>query len=677
MKKKNGAAQEPVRVGIISRVDFGSVGYRRGLLELAWDIFRKEKVHFIVIAGGLINQDALLDAPPKKKEEQAEYIAALTRQIADAIPRMQKPANGNGQVVGNGNGHANGDHQEFVRTYVVTSKPFDGWVGALVAKELTKVRKDIRYENEANPKEGHVTLPVKQIGKLLRILVPEKKPWRSQYYGTPAQNLVIDDIQRTTSPVFDLYVCGCLASSVLKPGGGDFESPFITVPALHKLEQVNASENQIGLKVVEFSIDNGIRVRTYNFKDFVSKERELVNIPASSSETQGAIINALKQRGPLTAGFLADTLKIDREEVQKEIETLKRFRAGVVYDESSSRYDFSQDWLREKIRYHWPKDEEFLEDTLVGFGCLHAGGRYCDAEYFVRDVPDLILRWKANGLVGSGDFIEGLKHNLLERGEVFGGLNNTLQERLAGLLVGMVMLKVFKERFAVAIKGKENFSQDELRAVVMDALITFLYTHGNHDEWQMDMGFTPLSEFRSTLINFLQRNIDNILAERNLALSRLYETIENKVIDIHRKEYTLPSGVAMAVFHPHNARMKAVTGRMQELFWKSKAAVIFAANWHVSVGVEQWSPARGQQVGVQVPTIKISSDYEENKGKKLDFGVGLVRIKVYRGKILMNETLFHGKPRLEEAPDNEDILEDLLDKLGIKDVLSTSALEDK
>jgi hypothetical protein len=667
MKKKT-VVLEPVRVGILSRVDFGSVGYRRGLLELAWDIFRKEKVHFIVIAGGLVNQDTLLDAPPKKKEEQAEYIAALTRQIADVIPRMEKPANGNGGVAVNGNGngknHENGDHKELVRTYIVTSKPFDGWVGGLVAKELPELRDDIRYQGQ-----GHVTFRIKQIGKLLRVLVPEKKPWRSQYYGTPAQNLVIDDIQRTTSPVFDLYVCGCLASSVLKPGGGDFESPFITVPALHKLEQVSASENQIGLKVVEFSPHNGIRVRTYNFKDFVSKERELVNIPANSSETQGAVINALKQLGPLTTGLLADTLKIDREEIQKEIEALKRFRAGIVYDEGSGRYDFSQDWFREKIRYHWPKEEEFREDTLVGFGCLHAGGRYCDAEYFVRDVPDLILRWKANGFIGAGDFLEGLKHHLLERGEVFGGFNNTLQERLAGLLVGMVMLKVFKVRFDAVIKGRENLSQDELRAIVMDALITFFYVHGNHDEWQMDMGFTPLSEFRSTLINFLQRNIDNILAERNLALSRLYETIENRVIDIHRKEVTLPSGVTMAAFHPHNARMKAVTGRMQELFWKSKASVIFAANWHVSVGVEHWSPARGQQVGVQVPTIKISSDYEENKGKKLDFGVGLVRIKVHRGKILMNETLFHGTPRLKEAPDNEVVLRDLLRKLGMDEVV--------
>jgi hypothetical protein len=67
------------------------------------------------------------------------------------------------------------------------------------------------------------------------------------------------------------------------------------------------------------------------------------------------------------------------------------------------------------------------------------------------------------------------------------------------------------------------------------------------------------------------------------------------------------------------------------------------------------------------------TDFEKSKGKETDFGVGLVRIKVHRGKILMSETLFHGKPRLMKAPSNEDIVNDILDKLGIKNVLSESA----
>ena len=63
MKKKM-APQKPVRVGILSRVDFGSIGYRRGLVELAWGICREEEVAFIIIAGGILNQDTLLDGPP-------------------------------------------------------------------------------------------------------------------------------------------------------------------------------------------------------------------------------------------------------------------------------------------------------------------------------------------------------------------------------------------------------------------------------------------------------------------------------------------------------------------------------------------------------------------------------------------------------------------------------------
>ena len=48
-----------VKIGFFSRIDFGSEGFRLGLIKLAVEKFVEEKVNFVVLGGGLVLEKAL------------------------------------------------------------------------------------------------------------------------------------------------------------------------------------------------------------------------------------------------------------------------------------------------------------------------------------------------------------------------------------------------------------------------------------------------------------------------------------------------------------------------------------------------------------------------------------------------------------------------------------------
>ncbi|MEX1061609.1 MAG: hypothetical protein WEC39_00625, partial [Patescibacteria group bacterium] len=150
------------KVGIISRLDYWSSGFRQGAINNVFDWFRHEKVNFVILAGGLV---AL---PHRKKQFTAHGLAEVAREhglwiekvvgkrkkkkvvrtedieaarkfllddaaegLANSIPRMKSGAG-------------------YVKIYMVTSPAsnYDGWTGAEVARRLVKLRSDIRFWGE-------------------------------------------------------------------------------------------------------------------------------------------------------------------------------------------------------------------------------------------------------------------------------------------------------------------------------------------------------------------------------------------------------------------------------------------------------------------------------------------------------------------------------------------------
>ncbi len=657
--------KEGIRIGLFSRTDAGSDGYRRGLINKAFEAFGAEKTHFNVLLGGLVSKEDItklikneiaLVKEKNKQEEKKEKIDkeaigdmildALAKELSEAIPHLPRPiATQNGKLA---------------RLYIMSSPAYDGAYGEKVAYKLTQLRPDIRYWSEA---DEH--FPLKGINKKLLGLVPKKRPMPSEYDSASVDREIKNHQKRTTRLLPDLYTVGCFASSIFKPRG-EAKRHYLSVPAL-----VKTSENQIGVTIVEVFLRNEevvVAKRTHSFKDLVSREREFIEIPSRCSETQKKILTTLRERGTQTIGLFEDATGICREKLMpclKKMLELERFQPRICYDKASERYDFDTEWIQTNLVY--PNGEqEYQEDVMVGFGCLHAGSVHTDYKFFVDEVPNIILESGAKFLVGIGDLLKGLKHNLILQGEVIGGLNYTSQEILAAHIVARVIIKVFKALFQKAIEplGEKRLTEEELRAIVLDILITFLYIEGNHDEWEEDEGFTPLNTFKYELRNVLRQEISKILSEKGYNLPGLEEIIDGKVIKSNL--YTLPSGLSMEMFHPHMARAKTTVLRVQDSLEKSKSQIMWVANFHVATSIERYDPEVGQRVAVQVGAIEHKTKFEAGKGKKLDTGVALLRVRSRNQRIVMSEQIFHMAPPKETEYNNEGILTDLEKKMGIR-----------
>lgn len=656
---KDSNGMNHVRIGLFSGIHFKSKGWRRGLMALSGKRAEENKVDFNVIAGGLVSEKELRDEGllPKKREDWPEFARLLAREFADVLPRIKV----RGQIV---------------KWYIVTSQvpAFDGSIGTEMAKQLAKIRDDVRFSGV-----GHASIWVKGIEQYFRVLVPERSAiFRVEYYSRPAQTLVGDDRKRSHADrEFLFYAVGCGASNVFKPAG-DSPRPYVTIQALRKLEGIHTSENQIGMQIMELKGSSAtqdghlpriqICKHSYNFKDLVGKERTFVRMPSRATDLERKILGAIKEYGPMTVGSIADLFKLDRQEVQEAIDAMDRFpTVGLVFDEHSENYDFSHEWLQESVRYPWPKKNEMESYSLVAFGCLHAGARYTDMKFFVERLPRFLIEQNIHHLIGAGDFVEGWHHNLLQRGEVLAGLNITQQEKLSAYLVGECMARVFDHWFDKWVNSINEVPDNESILEALDyALMWFHFIKGNHDDWSMDEGHTPLVVFESYLLDYLHQRIELALEKHNLHVAGLRNIVANHIQQGSR--FMLDGRVRTGMDHPYMGRMQAHSGRAQQYLSTSDVLIEIIANFHASVAVEHSESPHGQRVALQVPTIKVSSDFEYNQRKILDFGVGLLRVNMQNGKIIETETIFYDDPtmtREEAIAASDSALGDILSGLKI------------
>src|SRR3989344_5498478 len=180
-------------VGIYSGLYYMTEGYRKGLLELGAKKMEERKVKFAVLLGGLVDgklELARMNAVLKglKADERVDaaekFMNAKAESLNDVIPAIPR-----------------------VKTYIVTSPAYDGWIGEEVARRLTELRDDLVLY-----RPGGDRLELKQIGKLLGVYAPKKGVWmRGDYYDTPALRVLKDEKKRSTRGIGDTNAVGCLA----------------------------------------------------------------------------------------------------------------------------------------------------------------------------------------------------------------------------------------------------------------------------------------------------------------------------------------------------------------------------------------------------------------------------------------------------------------------------------
>ena len=674
------------RRGYTSRWDYKGPGYRSGIILEDCLKFVEEGCNFIDFAGGVTNKEYIKKElrrrfkavkPSLRGGVTEHFLTESAKELASVIPKIKKPVSV----------WADKSKPEFVRFYISTSRVYDGpyseryesTYGEEIARRLQALRPDdIRLENE-----GSTRLEVKGVGEIDWVISPMKHRLPSKYYSAAAEREIEDKAGQSDQPLPDLYVVGTQASAIHKTGGskdmpnvGEKDRPYITIPASCRLEATTVAENQEGIVIAE-SVNGNRFVRYWNFKDLIHREKQFITgIKEGASELHKKIVDVIKNHGAMTVGLLADKLEVDRQTVEREIKFLEEPKMstrktwpGLFYNPKSQRYDFHLDWLQERLRYRLP--ENYVEDTFLFFGCLHAGYTTTDYEHFVKEYPEIIVDHKVKNLVGLGDFIAGLKHSLMHRGEIIGALNNTDQEIFAAELVSTIRFKAFKRLFEDALLKftDKKPNAEELKSIISNPLVLtdFVYIDGNHDGWQLAEGTTPLVTFHDKMEKILTREINALLVANNLPAIDIDGLVDKKLIHLPDFEpvYKLPSGLTLGCRHPGMARADTTSLRAQKALDAFGTQIAGIANFHVATTVRKWRPDLGQCVAIQAPTQVIYTPFEGSKMKKLDFGPVFLRTLSSNRRIYMDETAYFNKPMLKEPSLKWIDVDKLKDSLGL------------
>jgi len=694
-----------VRIGLMSRIDFGSDGYRQGLLELAAETFKNEDVAFVILAGGLVSGRAVADKLKllkqqlreltrqiKSKEKELQYeddakkakalqktltkldrerskveaaIEALTPEkmadeLAKSLPRFTD---------------AKGKH---VKLYIIPSPAYDKEVGEKTAVLLADRvdREELRLL-----KSGGDRLPLWEDTPKMRnleVLTLDKQTWlRGDYHSTPVQRRIKDKRRQTaSSEQVDLQVIGGVGVSIMKPEG-NWPIGFVAVPALHRLEETGVAESQVGVQVLEVECDRrNATMRSHSFKDLISRERSFIGVPGDLSPARLKCIDVLKKHGRCATGRIAERTGLSKDTVRKTLKDLlatkdhKRYKTwpGLVYDALADRWDFELTWVQRFLRYRLPEGER-KTDVFVAICCMHAGSLDTDYKHFLEEVPRVMLARGATMLISAGDHVEGTSHDLLMKGEIVAGADNTEQEELAADMISSVLFKVFATRFDAATKASAPKSAEETLELVRQTMPRFRYVPGNHCGWISRAGVRPLATMVARIWTNLTTWLDEHLATKKLCVPGTLALVREHIETIGDGRFPLPSGLLMGMTHPHMGGSQTISSSAQKaLELYRDCPVVVIGNFHTACTVEEWEARMGQRVCIQVGTQKHGSPFEHSKLKVVDQGFAAAAITSVNGRVVCTETTFYSNDKIrpeERRVDNAKPLADFRKSIGL------------
>ncbi|MBI4457734.1 hypothetical protein HY633_02110 [Candidatus Uhrbacteria bacterium] len=664
------SSETTCRIGLISRIDFGSDGFRQALLERAAEDFKRENVNYVILAGGLISARAIKDTE--------RHLNRQLRDLKKQIRLAEKKA-GNGKLAEERKGLAHRLEKienelkklapekiaeklaeclpkfqnakgESAPLYIVTSPHFDNSIGDEVKHLLAAKRRDDIRAYQA----GGDLVEVKQANKQIVVLTPTKKVWLGG--GTKSghpEGLLRDNLNHSAKSTPDLYVIGGFGVTITKPKG---EFPrYVTVPALHKLTEARTAEDQVGVRTVTMYRDrDDPDFRTYSYKDATQKERSFIGAPRDLAPSRLKIIEVLKTEGKQPTGIIAGKTGLSRETVEREAKAMIRDNGkslktwpGLVYDKDSNRWDFNQRWIKENLRYP-PTPVETDVVRMVGFCCFHAGSVHTDYKFFLG-MAKVILERGATILVNCGDSTQGLKHDLALQREVIAGTNVTDHEELAGDCIAAVNIEVFKARVEKPLqqllsKYKDAKPHpDELGKVIADALLMNVMIYGNHDEWSLPHGHTPLKVMIMLIKQRLRRAVEETLFKKGLCHPDLDAIVAAKVVMEPKKHhFVLSSGLMQGMKHPYMARAATSTRPQQVLKMMRGCQVTLSGNFHTGVHLEVYEGELGQRVNLQLGTLMHSTKFEDTKLKIVDQGYAFLGVESVDKRVVATEVTFYG-----------------------------------
>lgn len=622
---------------------------RKYLMDILKQLVIKEKASFIIVAGGMIagkflqeELKRLIKEKGLKKADQkagftAEFIDEKIKALDKFIPRIRD-----------------------INYHITLDKKYDYSIGAQILEGLQKIRDDIRLIVGAEPK-----IPIEGLDGInyVRVLTPQRQLWYYKNITGAPQRIINSFLGRTFSPKPPLIIVGCTGVDSFLPFYA--EIPCISLPALHKLDEQTSAENTVGITFIKMNmVDEKLRIRkkTYDLKEIIVHEREMLINSQNLSDNEKLILKNFIDMGSMSQGTLASKWTLGEEEFNKAFAGLNR-RQFFIFDSNSNRYSLNEGKLNKvKISMDDLQSDSIIREYLV-FSCPHFGALKTLYFTFLNILPKFLESDKDIAIICCGDVIQGLEHGLEYSGEVLPiAIGYDKQEILAAHVVATMLAKVFEKRLVKIDKTLP------IEQIIENCLPPFIFIPGNHDLWVVKgKQSLPLCSFEERLKNLLMENILKILSTIDFKIlsiadfKDINQFVNKKVIRVGENGVLNFKSVNIGLAHPHKARTLNMGQRLQEIinYHKAKGADVSIeciGNFHEAAYLT-FSKFEETIVGVMAGALVAQTDFEDKKQKKVDIGFVLERICLSQNKnLIFSEVEFIS----DIDPKDKDVLKDTL-----------------
>jgi hypothetical protein len=671
----------------ISGIDF-PVRNRKYLMNLVKEIAEKHDAKFIVVAGYVLAGKYL---EKQLKDRQDECLKKLREENKKKAPADREPINV-AKVKMEVRGNLVKEMAEALRDFlprvknanyhiVAAEKIYDRPLGCKILDELNKMRDDVRLASKLDQPVGDMEhdpetkIPVQLPGfGDIRVLVPRKTPWFYENVTGLTQRLINSFAARTFSPPPPLILAGCTGTGAFLPKYRGV--PSIAVPALHKLDEQQSTENMVGCTVVTIRKEsNGFRIvwKVYDFRTAVFNERDLA-LPDNLSTCHRRILDVLK---PSSASLNTIQFRLNEtakrpwnpEKVKKCLEELAK-RGLVVYIKRANRYAIAESLIaKANISL-----EEFLKEKkeikFVQKSCWHVGALKTLYYTVLRDEPNLAE--DADAIILNGDGIQGISHNYEYNGELLPTMNGADKHQIfEALMQRKIMMEIFKRRWEASCR-----SESDMVKLVKKCLKKYIKQEGNHDENRfsgnkkhaISMEFFE-SEFKQGLLMDLVKFLEEKKRFGEIGLDKLSQIVEEKVVRVGESRVAWVNDVPIGLQHPRQGKTKAKGARIQEtagFFAQSykdspderlrNIPLVGVANFHEAAAIFTSFFGRtifGVMTGAQVYTTV----FEGNINKVVEYGMAKVAVELNsEGKILSGQVEYSCQSPSDIAKEDQKIV---------------------
>lgn len=615
----NGKNREVVFCAI-SQINFPFKS-RKYLMTALKQAVQEQKAKFIVLAGNTI-AGRYLEAKLKQilksikdKDEKSlceeQFIGDMAQKLNEFLPKIN-----------NVNYHI-----------VIAEKVYDRPIGVRILENLQFLRDDIRIINDPEAK-----VPIKDVDGVdyIRVLVPTKVPWYAKNISNLIQRVTNSFVDRTFSPRPSLIIVGCAGADIFLPF---YESvPCVGLATFYKLEERQSTENTTGITFIKLTSDNGclnVKKGYGDLKWIITKERELViqaleKVPAQEKEILSQFINIGSMSFNALKGHFRNNIKED--DLQKIIDKLLK-KKFLAFDGQSNRYNLNE-VLLEKVKISWAHLKSgTTKKKYTVFACVHTGGLRTEYFTITQDLP--VMAEESNALVCLGDILMGLEHTLNASGEVLPmALGYDKQEIIAAYLMAKAIMNCFERRMKKGIEGCIPSSGE----IIDRCLIPFIFIPGNHDLWELkNKQGLPLYLFENKLKQILTEKIMLLLPDVRYEI--VFKAVEGKVIKVGESGIINIDGLCFGLAHPHKPRTLTKSQRLQEVINyliadRQEINAAFIGNFHEAAQIS-YSKFGRTILGVMAGAFVTSSDFENYKQKKVNYGAVRVEIETDADKNLI------------------------------------------